>query len=81
MADCRVAADVGGTFTDIYLLDTDVSAGARVAKVPTTADPIDGVLDGLRHVGVDPSQMSLFCHGTTVATNALITRRLPAAAS
>lgn len=84
MADCRVAADVGGTFTDIYLLDAGAGDGAgprtAVAKVPTTADPIEGVLDGLRHVGVDPSQMSLFCHGTTVATNALITRRLPAAA-
>jgi hypothetical protein len=59
MADCRVAADVGGTFTDIYLLDTDGGGGAgvrsAVAKVPTTADPMGGVLDGLRSVGVDPS--------------------------
>jgi N-methylhydantoinase A len=75
----RVAVDVGGTFTDVYVLDEEGGQG-RVAKVPTTADPIDGVLMALREAGVDPTRMSAFCHGTTVATNALITRRLPPSA-
>jgi N-methylhydantoinase A len=79
MADVRVAADVGGTFTDIYVLDGD-GAEVRVAKVPTSPDPIEGVLEGLRAAGVDVASMALFCHGSTVATNALITRRLPPAA-
>ncbi len=48
----RVAVDVGGTFTDICVLDErDGSIG--VAKVPSTPDPIDGVLDGVDEAGVD----------------------------
>jgi N-methylhydantoinase A len=75
----RVAVDVGGTFTDICVMD-ETSGAVEVAKVPSTADPIEGVLTGVRQAGVDLHDVVLFCHGTTVATNALITRRLPAAA-
>jgi N-methylhydantoinase A len=74
-----VAVDVGGTFTDICVLDAETGE-LRVAKVPSTADPIDGVMAGVRHAGIDLSQVALFSHGTTVATNALITRRFPPAA-
>ena len=56
------------------------SGELRVAKVPSTPDPIDGVLGGLAEAGVDLARTALFCHGTTVATNALITRRLPPSA-
>jgi N-methylhydantoinase A len=79
MSSLRVAVDVGGTFTDICILDEETSS-LRVAKVPTTADPIEGVLSGVREAGVDLGKVALFSHGTTVATNALITRRLPPAA-
>ena len=75
----RVAVDVGGTFTDICVLD-EASGAIGVAKVPSTADPIDGVLAGVEQAGVDLADVALFSHGTTVATNALITRRLPKAA-
>ncbi|MGX6447451.1 hydantoinase/oxoprolinase family protein [Patulibacter sp. S7RM1-6] len=74
-----VAVDVGGTFTDVCVLDQATGA-LEVAKVPSTPDPIDGVLTGVEHAGVDLERVALFCHGTTVATNALITRRLPRAA-
>jgi N-methylhydantoinase A len=74
-----VAVDVGGTFTDVCVLD-QASGELAVAKVASTADPIDGVMAGVQQAGVDLSQTALFCHGTTVATNALITRRLPRAA-
>jgi N-methylhydantoinase A len=74
-----VAVDVGGTFTDVCVM-TRPSGALDVAKVPTTPDPIDGVLGGLAEAGVDLENMALFCHGTTVATNALITRRLPPSA-
>ncbi len=74
-----VAVDVGGTFTDVCVLDPG-SGTLEVAKVPSTADPIDGVMAGVEQAGIDLSDTSLFCHGTTVATNALITRRLPKAA-
>jgi N-methylhydantoinase A len=74
-----VAVDVGGTFTDVCVLDQG-SGVLDVAKVPSTPDPIDGVLRGVAQAGVELSEVALFCHGTTVATNALITRRLPPAA-
>ena len=74
-----VAVDVGGTFTDVCVLDQATGA-LEVAKVSSTPDPIDGVLNGLASSGVSLDAVALFCHGTTVATNALITRRLPAAA-
>ncbi len=79
MANVRVAVDVGGTFTDICVMD-EASGTVEVAKVPSTADPIDGVLAGVKEAGVDLRDVVLFCHGTTVATNALLTRRLPPAA-
>ena len=75
----RVAVDVGGTFTDICVMD-EASGTVEVAKVPSTADPIDGVLAGVEEAGVELRDLVLFCHGTTVATNALLTRRLPPAA-
>jgi N-methylhydantoinase A len=78
-ATCVVAVDVGGTFTDVCVLD-QASGELTVAKVASTADPIDGVMAGVEQAGVDLAQTALFCHGTTVATNALITRKLPKAA-
>jgi N-methylhydantoinase A len=80
MPRLRVAVDVGGTFTDVFVLDEDTS-DVRVAKVPSTPDdPMQGVMDGVEAAEVDLSDVSLFSHGTTVATNALITRRFPPAA-
>ncbi|WP_428538891.1 hydantoinase/oxoprolinase family protein [Rhodopila sp.] len=76
MGSVRVAIDIGGTFTDVCALD-EVSGKMQVAKTPTTPDPIDGFMTGLTAVGVNLSDIALLSHGTTVATNALITRRLP----
>ena len=74
----RVACDVGGTFTDVCILNED-SGKIHVAKTPTTPDPIDGVLKGIDAGGVALRDIILFSHGTTLATNALITRRFPPA--
>ncbi|MDT5085134.1 MAG: N-methylhydantoinase [Mycobacterium sp.] len=79
MRRVRVAVDVGGTFTDICVFD-DETGQKRVEKVPSSVDPIHAVLAGVTKAGVDLHDVALFCHGTTVATNALITRRLPRAA-
>ena len=74
---CRVAVDIGGTFTDVVL-----QTGARQVptKVLTTADnPAVGVVQGLRQVleraGREPADVGMLLHGTTLATNALIERR------
>jgi N-methylhydantoinase A len=72
----RVAIDIGGTFTDVCVLDA-ANGQVRVAKTPTTPDPIDGFMNGLAAAGVALPDVALLSHGTTVATNALITRRLP----
>jgi N-methylhydantoinase A len=79
MARRIVAVDVGGTFTDVCVVD-DSGDEIRVAKVPSTRDPIEGVLAGVEAAEIDLSEVALFSHGTTVATNALITRRFPPAA-
>jgi N-methylhydantoinase A len=76
MENIRVAVDVGGTFTDICILD-ETTGEIRIEKTSSTPDPIDGIISGVEHAKVDLSQVSMFSHGTTVATNALITRRLP----
>jgi N-methylhydantoinase A/oxoprolinase/acetone carboxylase beta subunit len=73
-----VAVDIGGTFTDVVVLD-----GSRLvafAKVPSTPrDLADGIVAGvtstLRKVGLRPEQVDRFTHGTTVATNAVLERK------
>ena len=75
MPNLRVAVDIGGTFTDICILDQDTGV-IRIAKTSSTPDPIDGVMKGLDAGGVDLSDVVLFSHGTTVA-RMLTTRRLP----
>lgn len=77
MSRYRVAVDVGGTFTDVFVLDEDTS-DVNVAKVPSTPqDPMEAIMNGVSAAGVDLRNVTLFSHGTTVATNALITRRFP----
>ncbi len=73
----RVAADIGGTFTDVVL---DSPAGRRTAKVPTTPRaPESGVFEALAAVleegAAGPAEVAVFVHGTTLATNALIERK------
>jgi N-methylhydantoinase A len=72
----RLGVDVGGTFTDLLLLD-EVSGAFWRHKTPSTpADSSIGVLTGVEAVcaasGVTPAQIELFLHGTTVATNAIL---------
>ena len=73
----RVGVDVGGTFTDIFLLN-DETGQAFTAKVPSTpADPsiavIEGIAKACRQNDVDPREIGHVMHGTTVATNAVLT--------
>lgn len=74
----RMAIDVGGTFTDVFILGAD--GKKTVAKVPSTTNPIDAVMNGAEAGQVDWHDVELFTHGTTVATNALITRNFKPAA-
>ncbi|HEX8663353.1 MAG TPA: hydantoinase/oxoprolinase family protein [Beijerinckiaceae bacterium] len=69
----RIAGvDVGGTFTDFFVLDED---GFRTAKVPSRrGDEARGFLDGLARLG-SAAALSAIVHGTTVGTNALLERK------
>ena len=70
----RVGIDVGGTFTD--LVAQPASGGAlRMLKVPTTGDPSEAVLAGLRTLLRPGEEVATLTHGTTVATNAILEGR------
>lgn len=70
-----VGVDVGGTFTDIFILD-EATGKASVAKVPTTRpDQSGGFLAGVKSAGDDLSAMRTVVHGTTAGTNALLERK------
>ena len=73
----RLGVDVGGTFTDLLLVD-DSNGETYTAKVPSTPeDSSIGVLDGINRIcsqsDIDLSKVSQVMHGTTVATNAVLT--------
>ncbi|WFS04761.1 hydantoinase/oxoprolinase family protein [Rhizobium tumorigenes] len=77
MAKTRVAVDVGGTFTDICIMDEETGA-IRIEKTASTPDdPMQAIMNGIEQGRIELSEVTMFSHGTTVATNALITRRLP----
>jgi N-methylhydantoinase A len=58
----------------------DQESATRAAKVNSTKDPIDTVFEGIGEMDIALGEISLFSRGTTVATNALITRSFPRAA-
>ncbi|QMW21683.1 hydantoinase/oxoprolinase family protein [Sandaracinobacteroides saxicola] len=72
----RLGVDVGGTFTDLLVIDEATGATFR-DKVPSTPhDPSIAVVNGARQVceanGITAAAIDLFMHGTTVATNAVL---------
>ncbi len=69
-----VGVDVGGTFTDLVLIEP---GGVRLAKVPSTTDnQAFGVMAALAEAGVDLAALDLIVHGTTTTTNAVLERKL-----
>ncbi|MYE02409.1 MAG: hydantoinase/oxoprolinase family protein, partial [Alphaproteobacteria bacterium] len=77
----RIAVDVGGTFTDLMMLDAETGE-VHALKTPTTpADPSEGLLTGIAEakgrLGFEPGEVGFILHGTTIATNAVLERKLP----
>ena len=69
----QVGIDTGGTFTDLVAVRGDEQ---RIAKVPSTPSAFDqGVLDSIAAAGIEAAEIEMIAHGTTVATNAVITQR------
>ncbi|WP_434054382.1 MAG: hydantoinase/oxoprolinase family protein [Roseibium sp.] len=75
MSGRMIGVDVGGTFTDVFVLNEE-DGTAEVAKVPTTRpDQSGGFLDGISQRVSDLSEISVVIHGTTAGTNALLERK------
>ena len=76
----RIGVDVGGTFTDVVLLDAKGTLSAK--KVLSTPDDyargvIQGILELLRDTGAAPASVTEIVHATTVASNAVLEERGP----
>jgi len=75
MSKYRVTVDTGGTFSDFVFFNED-SGEITITKVPSTPkEPFQAVLNGVKELidqGVAAGDISFFCHGTTVGTNALL---------
>src|SRR5437764_11718390 len=71
----RLAADIGGTFTDVAVFDAR-SGTLRFGKVLSTPDHLpDGIAEGVAKAGCDYSSAELFLHGSTVAINTILERK------
>ncbi|MGF7150411.1 N-methylhydantoinase A [Sphingomonas zeicaulis] len=72
----RLGVDVGGTFTDLLLLEEESGEFWRHKTPSTPADSSVGILNGVEAIcakaGVTPAEVEVFLHGTTVATNAIL---------
>jgi len=74
--DIVAGIDVGGTFTDLVIVD-GATGDVRIGKSPTTVDDQSrAVLAVLGGSGYTASQINLIIHGTTTTTNALLERRI-----
>ena len=73
-----VGVDVGGTFTDLFVLD-EQSGTARIVKVPSTrGEESRGFMNGIQKISENGSASGVasIVHGTTVGTNALLERKV-----
>ncbi len=79
--DIRVAVDIGGTFTDLEILDVGFGAVHQFKTPSTPADPSIGLLRGINEAaarfGFAVGDVRAVLHGTTIATNAVLERKLP----
>ncbi|WP_174614799.1 hydantoinase/oxoprolinase family protein [Virgibacillus ihumii] len=75
MTKYRLAADIGGTFTDVVLFDKETGE-YKNEKVPTTNENLsEGVLSGIGRMVQDFNDVDFFVHGTTVGLNAFLERK------
>jgi N-methylhydantoinase A len=75
----RIGIDIGGTFTDVAMVEEETGR-IGIAKVLTTphdfgAAVIDGIRTGLTGNGIEPADVALLSHATTVVTNALLEKK------
>lgn len=77
MSKHRVAVDVGGTFTDVFVFNEETKETFVGKTSSTPSNPENGVIHSVEATNIRGEDISILSHGTTVGTNALIERKLP----
>lgn len=81
VASVRIAIDVGGTFTDLQILDAYKGTITSLKTLTTPEDPSIGLIAGIKEAarrgGFALADVGYLLHGTTIATNAVLERKLP----
>jgi N-methylhydantoinase A len=76
----RIAVDIGGTFTDLQILDTRTGTITNLKTPTTPEDPSLGLMAGVREAAARDNftfaDIGYLLHGTTIATNAVLERKL-----
>jgi N-methylhydantoinase A len=76
----RIGIDIGGTFTDLQILNESTGALASLKTPTTPEDPSIGLMAGIEEAasrfGFELAEIRLLLHGTTIATNAVLERKL-----
>ena len=70
-----LAVDIGGTFTDLIAFDEAAGQFYQSKSLTTPRDPVDGVIDCIEKVDLEPSAIANLIHGSTIAINTLIERK------
>jgi N-methylhydantoinase A/oxoprolinase/acetone carboxylase beta subunit len=77
----RIAVDIGGTFTDLQIFDARTGAITSLKTPTTPEDPSIGLMTGIKAAaerdGFALNDIGYLLHGTTIATNAVLERKLP----
>ena len=80
-APVRIAVDIGGTFTDLQIFDARTGAISSLKTPTTPEDPSIGLMTGIKAAaardGFALDDIGYLLHGTTIATNAVLERKLP----
>src|SRR5260221_14782412 len=73
----RLAVDIGGTFTDLCLDWRGKLTSGKGLTTPRSPEEsgLTGLDEGLKQSGIQPAELGLIIHGTTLATNAIIQRK------
>ena len=76
----KIGIDVGGNFTDLQIFDARTGAISSLKTLTTPENPSIGLMTGIRqaaqHNGFELAEVGYLLHGTTIATNAVLERKL-----
>jgi N-methylhydantoinase A len=70
-----VGVDVGGTFTDTVIFDAETGKVQQIKVSSSPKEPTEGITKSLQEAKIELTQVQMFIHGTTVATNAVLERK------